>query len=230
MKGFIGRNKKIILIIAAILVVLVLPAAMLINRLSFSSSKVCWTWGPDQKSTFPKDKLVQSFYPEKDGLRSIVVKPLLENDILDTAEAEFTFKDDQGATIFSKKVRHFKMENNKMFEILVPPDKFQKGKLYDLELTPLVEKKPGHTLGFWITDGNCYEGGLEVDGKKMDGADLAVIFGYSKKSLSADFGTLLGRMEQYKPLWLKNNGLLISLFVIYFAAVALLIVFLVWKE
>lgn len=216
--------------IAAIFLVLILPSAALISRLSFSNSKVCWNWGPDQKSTFPKDKLVQSFYPEKDGLRAIVVKPLLEDDIFDTAEAAFTFKNDQGETIFSRDIRHFAMENNKMFEVLVPPDKFRKEERYYLELSPLVEKKPGHhILGFWITNGNCYEGSLEVDGKKIKNADLAITFGYSNGGPSANLKALFERIAQYKPLWLKSGPALPILFLLFIFGTSLLVILLARK-
>lgn len=218
------------IIILIILIIGAYPAHNLFTRLSFSNSKVCWVGGLDQKSTFPKDKLIQSFYPEKDGLRAIIVKPLLENDIYDTAEASFTFKNGQDETVFSRNVSHFAMEHYKMFELLVPPDLFRKGELYYLEISPLVEKKPGHNLlGFWITDGNCYEGNLRLDEKKIGGTDLAITFRYSNGDLSANLKTLFERIAQYKPLWLKDNLVLPILFSLFILGTLFLVILLARK-
>lgn len=229
MTNFFYGYKKIIFTTAAILAVVVLPIAYSLNRLSFSSSIVCWTWGPDQASVFPKNKLVQTFYPERNGLRAIVVKPLLKNDFFDMAEAQFVFRDENDNVLFSKKIRHFWMENGKMFELLVPPDLFHQEKRYSLEIIPVVEKKPGHVLGFWETNGDCYPGSLVVDGKKPRSADLAATFRYSEGSPSANLKTLFERMVQFKPLWLKNNLAFPALFGALLLAAILLLVFLAGK-
>ena len=229
MLNFAKKNKMAGLIVLIILLIGAYPAYNLLTRLSFSNAKVCWNWGPDQKSAFPKDKLIQSFSPEKDDLRAIVVKPLLENDIFDTAEASFAFKNDRGETVFSKNIRHFAMENNKMFELLVPPDLFQKGKQYSLELTPLIEQNPGHMLGFWTTNEDCYAGNLRVDGKKIKGTDFAITFRYSNGNLSADLKTLFERIAQYKPLWLKDGLVLPITFSLFILGTLLLAILLARK-
>jgi len=229
MIGFFTKRTKIFFFAAAALAVAVLPVVFLLNRLSFSDSKVCWTWEPDQASTFPKDKLVQTFYPEKDNLRAIVIKPLLENNFFDTAEAQFVFRDEGGNVLFSKKIRHFWMENSKMFELLVPLGKFQRGKEYSLEIVPLLEKKQGHILGFWKTDGDCYRGGLTVDGKKKKGADLAMTFRYSSGNLSTDLKNLFERMAQFNLLRLKNGFAFPVLFGIFISAAIILAILLARK-
>jgi hypothetical protein len=228
MIGFFTKRTKIFFFAAAALAVAVLPVVFLLNRLSFSDSRVCWTWGPDQDSTFPKDKLIQIFYPERDGLRAIVVKPLLWNDKFDPAEAQFVFRDSNGNAVFSKKIRHFWMENSKMFELLVPSEKFQKEEKYSLEITPLIEKKPGHILGFWVTSGGCYKGKLAVNGKEMK-TDLAATFRYSNGGFPENLRVLFERMAQFKPIWLKNTLVFPALILLFVLITSLFIILLAKK-
>lgn len=222
-------SRKKIVTIFIVFFAIFLPLMFLLRRTSFSDSKVCWTWGADQKSIRLEDRLIQTFRPEKDGLAAIVMKPLLGDDILDLSTVNFKFTDEKGNEVYAATLRDFWMENDKMFTLNIPPEKFQKGQLYFLEITRGKIADARDELRFWRTEKDCYAGYLQDNENIREDVDLAFAFRYKENSWLGNQKKLLERMEQYKPLWLKNSIFLVLLFAVYLAGTALLIIFLILK-
>lgn len=198
---------------------LLLPSAILFNKLSFSEPFSCPQGGVVNLKSSP---ITQSFIPFKENLTVLSIKTATYTNPFIIGKVNFSITDKNDQQVFSKDVSMLWFSDNGFYDIRVPEGKLNKGEEYFLSIS--YSKKPKESFGFWTTKGDCYDGNLIIKNKSND-YDLMMIKKYSQKNTLAGFNELLNRISQYKPIWIKGNAVVTIIIVYLTLCVAAIIVF-----
>lgn len=206
------------LLIAILIAIFLSPIIWMLLNLSFSESFDCKI----AKDTLPiigKD-IEQSFAPSSSRLSSIAIKFVTYEKIA-SGKIFFEITDSSQNTLFSKNILASKLKDNSFYNLKIPSNLLKEGTTYSIKISN--SKSNENPAGLTMTESDCYLGKLQKDNKEIKDADIIMHLRYSDESFLANVKKLIATISLFKPVFLKDWGLVI-IFSLYVSSIILTII------